>query len=215
MTYSLVNTNNYSASSFRGRWVKIILSSILFLGVLPFDKSALTLFRSASLGSVLSYTLCGATLLLSILYITYKRNFVINKSNKRFFIVGFLILLGYVLSCFTNEINFTRPMSILCFLIYYLFSFFFFDDLDDLVLSIGIALSLLIVYSFILYFRHDIHVMYIASAYETDFKGIALNRNSFAELALFDIVAFSYLLSKKSVWLFRFYALFWQYTGFF
>lgn len=208
MTYDLTQLNNVKGHSFSGRWVKILISSVLFLGILPFDKAALTLYSSESLGIVLSYVLCGVTLLLTIFLFVFNHNLKVDQTNKNLFVVGFLIIFGYVLSSIRNGFSLERILSIACFLIYYLFSFFFFDDIDDLILSIGISLAALIFFSFILYLQNNYHVMYVASAYETNFKGIASNRNSFAELALFDIVIFSYLLSKKKLFLFSILSIF-------
>lgn len=178
---------------------RILIGAFLFLGVLPFNKGALTFFASDSVGTIISYLFCATALLLVIFkFCTQPKSFDIFKDNGLLAICLF-VFLGIILSSIGNTFSFQRILSFFCFIIFYVFSFSFFKTENELLLSLGLSLTYLILLSLLLYYKNDVNVMYIASASEIDFKGVASNRNSFAEIALLNIVIFSYFLAKYRI----------------
>lgn len=165
---------------------------ILFLGVIPFDKAALTLYRSNEIGNILSYCL----LLITIIIIGFR---LVQHKNNREYVVGFfvnrihiifiLITVLYFMSGLINEnLKLSRALSLFCLWAYYVFSLLEYDDSKKLINDISNAAVLLIIISLFLYFINNRNVYYQESATVFSFKGVALNRNGYIEFALFPVL---------------------------
>lgn len=185
---------------FKGKSIwKNIFISILFLGVLPFDKSAILLYKNDFLSSLISYGLNALTLLLGLLFLIFdKRKYTKNKVATHTTIALFLFLLSAIISGLINSnLSYYRIFSIVCLWGYYNFSICFFKDYKDLVFSIGISSTFLVFLSLFLYYLGNDNVLYTVSANVKALKGVSLNRNGFMEIGLFAILASLIALFQK------------------
>lgn len=181
----------------------ILVSSVLFLGVLPYDKGALTIYKFEKLGTIFSYVLCGLTALLMVLLFIFKKK----SRNQMLLLLGVtsifaLIGFGWIVGSLLNDtLHFSRFISFGCLFVYYCFVVLYFDKIDDFLLSLSFSLLFLIILSLILYLFHFDQVIYNAGYGNFYFKGIANNRNSYVELSLFPSVFFTYFVIKeKKIW---------------
>lgn len=177
---------------------KIILSCVLFLGVIPCDSNALTLYKNPELGEkfvfILQIIVCAIVI----------RNLFPNLKSKRKYeniVAGIVILflaqillnaVGAIASEETYVLS-NRTMSLLCLGAYYLYGIYMFQDANSLVKAINGTLLTMIVLSFILYYTNYEDATYIENATTRYFKGISLNRNSYVEISLFYIATNIYL----------------------
>ncbi len=176
----------------------VLLGAILFLGVLPFNKATLTLFASARIGEIMSYALCGVTALLTLYFIIFFRyGYKTFLKHKTVLLIIPFIVLNCLISSLSGSFALSRLLSIGCLFVYYIFSAIFFDNEEELLLSIGLSLSILIVLSIFLYVIDDPNVQYKSWASKYYFKGVASNRNSFSEIALFDIAICFYFMKYR------------------
>lgn len=183
----------------------IALSSILLLGILPYDKSFLTLYSSKSIGTNISYVFTGVTAFIVVLsFVFFKKNktkvFLLIGLAITFLLIGFSWIVGSLLS---ETLEFSRVLSLGCFFVYYIFVINCFDDKNDLILSITISCLFLIVSSLVLYAFKNPNVFYTERANVFRFKGVSLNRNSFLELSLFPFVFLIYIAFKSKKWIYR------------
>lgn len=187
------------------KWFLIILSSILFLGILPYDKSFLTLYNSEKIGTIISYVFTGITAFIAVFsFIFFKKDktkiFLLFGLGFTFILIGFGWLVGSLL---TNSLEFSRVLSLGCFFIYYVYVINCFDDKDDLIFSLIITTLFLIISSLVLYILKNPNVIYTERAHVFRFKGVASNRNSYIELSLFPFVFLLYFALKSKSWVNR------------
>ena len=179
---------------------------ILFLGVMPFDKGALTLYYNDSIGKYIGLALNAITVLLAL--VGFANRMLLTKSQIRIsrkYIYFFAVLLvAYLFSGFVTPLSITRIFSMICLLGYYLHVICNYDDVIQLLKDVNRALFVIIALSVILYIAGSEHVMYTENATTEVFKGIADNRNSYAEFTLFFVVSnFCLWRHNKSSWLWR------------
>jgi O-antigen ligase len=187
--------------------VKKFLIAILFLGIIPFDPAMFTLFKNPELGQqivrVLNVAVCAITGVLFVRNLLtdffYER--VATKYLKYF---AGLMLLNALASMISSEdaLLGTRLMSIMCLWAYYTYGLYTFKDAYSLIRTINITLLILIVISMALYYVDYEHATYIENATTRYFKGVAANRNSYAEITLFYVASNFYLWgqNKKRSW---------------
>lgn len=165
---------------------------ILFLGVIPFDKAALTLYRNNQIGNILSYCLLLITVIVvGFRLVQHKSNseYVIDFLVNRIHIIFILISILYLMSGLINDnLKLSRALSLFCLWAYYIFSLLEYDDPKRLIKDISNAAVFLLVFSLFLYFINNRNVYYQESATVFSFKGVALNRNGFIEFALFPVL---------------------------
>ena len=185
------------------RVLLISVSAVLFLAVSPFDKNALTLYKSESIAKYITYVLYGLTIVLTIFAV------LINFRNKNklllllgLFIVFALVGFGWIVGSLSNNtFETSRLLSIGCLFIYYSYVIYAFDNKDDIILSITISLLFLVILSGVLYLLKFPQTVYTERANVYRFKGLALNRNSFFELAFFPFIELMYFAFKvKKLW---------------
>ena len=172
---------------------------ILFLGVLPIEKAALTLYVNSEVGKYFALLLNIITLVLAIiLFLTNskKRQQLSTKYVLFFCILVFIYLVGSVMA---DEFSITRILSLVCLLGYYLFLIHEYISVEDFISDINKTLLLVVVVSLVLYFTGNSNVIYIESASQLTFKGIVPNRNSYSEVSLFLITTNFILFHKKQM----------------
>lgn len=177
-----------------------LLSAILFLGVIPCEAALFTFYNNSELGSKLTFMLNIVTCIIAGIY------FLINMTKKtynerivvKYIVCGIaIIILNQLSSMIANEEDNSRTISIICLFAYYLYVLYMFKEPDDVIKSINITLFFLIMASFIFYYIKPMNVTYIENATTRYFKGVAYNRNSYADISLFYIASNIYLWSKK------------------
>ena len=180
---------------------KIIISSILFFGVIPCETAFFTFYKNAEFGSkfilMLNFLTCGIAGLLFIIGINNKHTDNEPIIIKYTFCGIAIMLLNTMASMITGEESSSRAMSIICLFAYYLYVLYVFKKPDDIVKSINITLLFLILSSFILFYVSPQNVTYIENATTRYFKGVSHNRNSYADIALLYIASNIYLWSRN------------------
>ena len=185
------------------RFSLLCLKWILFLGVLPFEKAALTLYASRAVGEAISFALNALTLILamgSLVKIRFKRQ---KRTAEKYILFYIVLIVTYAMAIFVEEIRLTRFLSLLCLLGYCLLVICTYEDIDDAIRDINRALLLIIALSFGLYIAGSEQVLYIENASKTVFKGIVANRNTYSEISLFYIATSFYLWRwdvKRLLW---------------
>lgn len=182
--------------------VKKIFTSILFLGIIPCDAAMFTLFKNPELGRqivlFLNMAVCGISGIL-LLQNLHKKIFYekIRIKYLGYFIV--LIILNIFASVLSAEDTqlLTRTMSLICLWGYYEFGLYTLENAHSLVKTVNITLLILILISIILYYTDYENATYIENATTRYFKGVALNRNSYAEITLFYVASNFYLWAKS------------------
>lgn len=179
---------------------RISFAWILFLGVLPFDKAALALYINPSLGSYISYALNAITLFIAVFLMLNGSAKKILKSKlctKYILYFSLLIFIYLISGLISSDFTISRILSLICLLMYYLFSICQYKSIYDLLQDINMALLVIVILSFVLYLFGNPNVFYIENATTLTFKGIAANRNSYAEVTMFLIVSSFCIYQKK------------------
>ena len=172
---------------------------ILFLGILPFDKSALTFYLSDKIGSFISLFLNGCTLITAIICVYNMRKSKIHiRLSLKYAIIFAVLLVVYLFASLTDEISIMRLFSLVCVLGYYIFSICYYKNVDELVKDVNIALFFIIILSVIYGIFNVPEVMYSENSTKYVFKGVVLNRNSYSEISLFYLVTNFYLVWKTN-----------------
>lgn len=172
---------------------------VLFLGVIPFDKAALALYINASLGEYISYALNALTLFIAFFLILNgsAKKGIKNKLFIKYVLYFVSLLFIYLMnSLISSDIAIRRILSLICLLFYYLFVICKYDSIYELLQDIKTALLVIVITSLILYLMGNPNVFYRESTTKLTFKGIAANRNSYAEVTMFLIVS-SFCVYKK------------------
>lgn len=182
--------------------LKKLFICILFLGVIPCDASLFTLFKNPDLGKqIVLFLNIGACVISGIFFVRkFMEKFLYEKITMKY--LGYfvlLIMLNYLASLISGEYALieTRTMSLICLWGYYVLGLYTFKDSHSLVKTINITLLILIVMSTIFYFTNYEDVTYIENATTRCFKGVAPNRNSYAEITLFYVASNLYLWAKS------------------
>lgn len=174
---------------------------LLFLGVLPFEKAALTLYFSSAIGNYLSLFLNLITMVsVAIVFLNaiFRTHALMRKEIAIKYILFFFVLtLIYLLGSWNSEFSLKRILSLACLLGYYLYVICVYKDIDYLLRDIRKALFCIMAVSLALYFCGNKNVEYIENASSTVFKGIAANRNSYSEISLLFIAINFYLYQQK------------------
>ena len=173
---------------------------ILFLGVLPFDKAALTLFTNSSLGEVISISLNAITLFGAFVCYLYSHTKTQKKVAQKYISFFVVLAITYLFAGFVDEIIITRFFSLICLLGYYIFAICHYKGTDKLIRDINKAAFFIILLSTVLYIAGDNNVMYTEKASKMVFKGIAANRNSYSEISLFFIATNFYIWRQEKKW---------------
>lgn len=173
-------------------------SWILFLGVLPFDKNALTLFNSEDIGKIISLILNGIVILFVGVFL-FKRLCLRKNIIRKHFIYFVLLIFIYFMGASFDRFDVLRLFSLFCLFGYYIYCLIVFEDFNDCIKSLNTALLFIILYSLILYMMDNPNVFYIENATNVVFKGISANRNSFCEITLLYIVTNSIINRKKPI----------------
>ena len=179
---------------------RIPLTWILFLGVLPFDKASLALYINPSLGNYISYALNAITLFIAFFLMLNGSAKKIAKNKlctKYILYFAVLIFIYLISSLISSDFTISRVLSLICLLTYYLFSICKYNSIYDLLQDINIALLVIVLISFVLYLFGNPNVFYTENATTLTFKGIAANRNSYAEITMFLIVSSFCIYQKK------------------
>lgn len=186
----LENCNEYIDPNHKRNKISACFAWILFLGVLPFDKAALTLYSSSNIGEMLALLLNAITVFWA--FVGFVNRMFLTKSKIRisrkyiFFFAALLVI--YLFSGFVTPLSVKRIFSMACLLAYYIHVICNYDDIIYLMKDVNRALFFIIALSVILYISGSDHVMYTENATSEVFKGIADNRNSYAEFTLFFVV---------------------------
>lgn len=181
------------------RKTHVSLAWVLFLGVIPFDKAALTLYLNPVLGEYISYALNAITFFVTVFLIlngSTKKNIKNTLCIKYVCYFVFLFFLYLISALISSEILISRILSLFCLLAYYLFVIFNYNNIYDLLQDINVALLVIVFISFILYLMKNPNVFYTENASTVTFKGIVSNRNSYAEISLF-LITGSFCLYKN------------------
>ena len=182
--------------------LKKIIPCILILGIIPCDPALFTIYKNPEMGEMilrgLNLLVCAISAFYVLIYAQKKHIYgsIVTKYTMYFFALIILNSIGTMLSGEILSSN-SRTMSLICLCAYYLYGLFVFRDAHSLVKSINITLLILIVMSFILYYTNYEDVTYIENATSRYFKGVATNRNSYAEISLFYIASNLYLWEKS------------------
>ena len=176
------------------------VSWILFLGVLPFEKAALTFYISENVGAYISLALNVLTVI--VVFCAFfggkKRLEWQNKLTIKYLIAFVILATIYIAGTFNGEFEISRLASVFCLLAYYLYIIDSGKKMSSLLKDLWRALFAIIIISFVLYLFGNEHVMYIEDATSMVFKGITANRNSYSEISLF-FVAIDFCLYKKGL----------------
>lgn len=186
-----MNKNNkFTISLSAFRW-------ILFLGVFPIEKAAVTLYTNSEVGYYFFLLLNIITLGLATLFFLNNRKNRQQLSLKYLIYFSLLIFIYMIGSVMADEFSVTRILSLVCLLGYYLFVIHGYSSVDDFFCDINKALLLIIIVSLMLYLVGSNNVLYRENALQLTFKGIVPNRNNYSEISLFFITTNFVLFKKK------------------
>ena len=171
---------------------------ILFLGVLPIERAAVTLYASSEVGYFIILLLNMITLILAVIFLWKNKNKRHPLSLKYVLFFGILMFIYIVGSVIVDEFYITRILSLVCLLGYYLFVIHGYVSVEDFLSDITKTLLLVVVVSLLLYFLGNVNVLYVESASTLTFKGIMPNRNNYSEISLF-LVTTSFILFQKKL----------------
>ena len=177
---------------------------VLFLGILPFDKAALSFFLNERLGNYISLGLNILVVILALffllknLYLPSKRSKIAIKYALYFLSLFILYLLGTSLE---EEFSISRLFSLFCVFAYYIVCVYKYEKIIDLLKDINTACFFIILLSVFFYITNNPNVFYTENAFSIVFKGIAANRNSYADITLFYIATSFclYIKTKRSL----------------
>lgn len=191
----LVIPNDIKAYSKSAKFID--LTWILFLGVLPIDKAALTFFKNESIGNYISLFLNFCTIIVAFIgFINIQSIKVRNRLSQKYILYFGVLAFIYLCAAFVEQIDITRFFSLMCLLGYYLFAICCYKNVDKLIRDVNKALLFVIIIGFSLYIFGNENVMYVENASMTVFKGITSNRNSYSEISLFYIATNFYIWRK-------------------
>lgn len=166
---------------------------LLFLGVLPFEKSALTLYSNSTMGELISISLNAITLIGALIALFNIQNKAGKKVAQKYILFFVVLGITYLCAALVDQITITRFFSLVCLSGYCLFAILHYDSVDKLLRDMNKATLIVIVLSFLLYLKGENNVMYFENATSIVFKGIAANRNSYSEISLFYIATNFYI----------------------
>lgn len=173
---------------------------VLFLGVIPFEKASLTIYRSKPVGNALSYLLILFTALITCMCMIQIKNIPAGEKKKLIqnisLIFVFMLVIYATNGLLNNNLQFTRLLSLFTLWIFYVFAVLGYRKPQELLRDLSKACLFLTILSLVLYLTNNRNVYYQESATLFSFKGVALNRNGFIEFALFPIVYYWYLAIK-------------------
>ena len=159
---------------------------VLYLGVIPLDKAALTFYNNIILGNYIALLL-NVIVVLYVLFLISRRK-TVHKVTVKYVLWGIATLTAYVGSClYGNELYLYRILSIGCLFAYYFFIIEYYHNIRQFFKDINKALGFIILLSVCLYYLGSENVIYYESADKVVFKGIVPNRNVFSEISLFYI----------------------------
>ena len=173
---------------------------LLYLGVLPIESAALTLYFSKPIGQYLSFAFNLVAILVAFKKILEKKQ--TNKtslSQKYTLYFLFMILIYFFGSIIHEEFAFSRVLSLVCLLGYYLLIIRGYDSIDAILSDINKALLFTVLISFLFYILGNDNVLYMENATNQCFKGVVPNRNTFSEISLFYITTSFCLFCKKKM----------------
>ena len=170
---------------------------VLFLGVLPFDKAALTLYYYDKVGEIISIILNAITIVCAVVCLVNLRTRLGKKLAQKYVLFFIILILTYLFAIFVDQIVVTRFFSLVCLLGYCLFAISYYGNVDKLIGDMNKALLFIIILSFFLYIGNNDNVMYTENALKIVFKGIAANRNSYSEISLLYIATNYYIWKKE------------------
>lgn len=182
--------------------LKKLFASILFLGVIPCDPALFTFFLNPALGKQISLGLniivCAIAFFLFIKNLN--KNHLYEKISTKYILFFVAMLFLNIFSTMINSNNiliFNRTMSMICLCAYYLYCIYAFKNAHSLIKSINASLLILVIMSILLYYIDYEKATYIENSTTRYFKGVSLNRNSYAEITLFFITSNLYLWTKS------------------